>query len=112
MLLLAVALTAALRGGLAAPPASDPFEAPPSPWSGSAPGVPSNPAAEARVPRVPAAQLHALMARIKGLIVVDTRDAYSYDAAHIRGAIDLPLFQFSKLYRELPKDRLIALYCT
>ncbi len=93
--------------------ANDPFMAPASPFAGpSSVRLPDDPVQEARMPRVSAHQLHALMLRHQGVVVVDARDAYSYEASHIPGAIDFPLLQFGRQYRLLPKDRLIALYCT
>ncbi len=118
MLLSALAVAAALhfqgfRLARATTPAEDPFLAPASPFGGSSSArLPDDPAQEARMPRVSAQQLHALMLRHQGLVVVDARDAYSYAASHIPGALDFPLLQFGRQYRLLPKDELIALYCT
>ena len=93
--------------------ADDPFMAPASPFAGpNSVRLPDNPAQEARMPRVSAQRLHAMMLRHEAVVVVDARDAYSYEASHIPGAVDFPLLQFGSQYRLLPKDRLIALYCT
>ena len=110
MLLLSLALAAALNGPAAAQ-GTNPFAAPAA-WDGVTFGVPSDPAQEARMPRVTAQRLHSLQQKIKGLIIVDARNPADYQESHVAGAVNVPLAQFSTLYKELPKDHLIALYCT
>lgn len=45
-------------------------------------------------------------------IIVDTRDADSYKAEHIKGALNIPSSEFEKRYQELPKDKQIIAYCS
>ncbi|MBU6428088.1 MAG: rhodanese-like domain-containing protein [Cyanobacteria bacterium REEB65] len=108
--LAAIAANSPLR--LADSQSADPFAAQATGWGEMAPNLASNPAQEARMPRVSAQRLHALMQKNKGVIVVDARDPQSFATLHVAGAVDMPLAQFATQYRQLPKDRLIALYCT
>lgn len=120
--MLALALALALASAMNSPPAleyaaaspqNDPFMEPAAPYSPSdRSSLPSNPAQEAKMPRVSPRRLHTLMAEDKGMIVIDARDAFSYRDLHIKGAINVPLLTIERRYRQLPKDRLIALYCT
>jgi rhodanese-related sulfurtransferase len=43
--------------------------------------------------------------------VIDVRPVEEYQAAHIRGAISVPLAQLESRLAELPKDREIVAYC-
>jgi rhodanese-related sulfurtransferase len=55
-----------------------------------------------------------LVARLKGgdpLLVVDVRPAEEYAAAHILGAVSIPLPELERRLRELPRDRIIVAYC-
>ena len=55
-----------------------------------------------------------LLARLKNgepLIVVDVRPAEEYRAAHVPGAVSIPLDQLEQKLRELPQDREIVAYC-
>jgi rhodanese-related sulfurtransferase len=55
-----------------------------------------------------------LVARLKGgepPVVVDVRPAAEYVAAHISGAVSIPLPELARRLRELPRDREIVAYC-
>jgi len=55
-----------------------------------------------------------LLARLKGgepLVVVDVRPAEEYAAAHVAGAVSIPLPELERRLRELPRDREIVAYC-
>jgi rhodanese-related sulfurtransferase len=55
-----------------------------------------------------------LLARLKGgepLVVVDVRPAEEYAAAHISGAVSIPLPELERRLRELPRDLEIVAYC-
>jgi rhodanese-related sulfurtransferase len=55
-----------------------------------------------------------LVARLNGgdpLVVVDVRPAEEYAAAHIPGAVSIPLPELERRLRELPRDRMIVAYC-
>jgi 3-mercaptopyruvate sulfurtransferase SseA len=45
-------------------------------------------------------------------IVIDVRGDSSYNIEHIKGALDIPETQLSARAGELPKDKLIVLYCS
>jgi hypothetical protein len=45
-------------------------------------------------------------------VVVDVRDAESYQAAHVKGAISIPLDSLEARMQELPKNAEIITYCT
>ena len=48
----------------------------------------------------------------KTAIFVDVRDAESYKAGHIPGALNLPLADFDARMHELKTDQWIVAYCT
>jgi rhodanese-related sulfurtransferase len=55
-----------------------------------------------------------LLARLKAgepLIVVDVRPAAEYQAAHIAGAVSIPLEELEERLRELPRNRGVVAYC-
>ena len=55
-----------------------------------------------------------LLARLKSgepLIVVDVRPAAEYRAAHVPGAVSIPLDQLQQRLSELPQNREIVAYC-
>ena len=55
-----------------------------------------------------------LVARLQGgdpLVVVDVRPAEEYAAAHVSGAVSIPLPELERRLRELPRDREIVAYC-
>lgn len=45
-------------------------------------------------------------------VVIDVRDAQSYQFQHAEGALSIPLAEVAARARELPKDKLIVAYCT
>jgi hypothetical protein len=78
------------------------------------------PAAEAPASRAPVyeppglrpEELHDRMAKGEKVVIVDVRSQAAYDEAHIQGAKSIPWSKLPQGYRQLPKDRLLALYCT
>ena len=55
-----------------------------------------------------------LLARMKAgepLVVVDVRPVEEYQAAHLVGAVSIPLEELEQRLRELPQDRDIVAYC-
>lgn len=55
-----------------------------------------------------------LLARMKAgepLVVVDVRPVEEYQAAHVAGAVSIPLEELEQRLRELPHDRDIVAYC-
>lgn len=65
----------------------------------------------ADVRRISASELHEAQAAGEALIV-DVRTREAFDAVHIPGAISLPLEEVGRRAGELPRDKLIATYCT
>ncbi|HYJ46700.1 MAG TPA: rhodanese-like domain-containing protein [Pyrinomonadaceae bacterium] len=45
-------------------------------------------------------------------VVIDTRDAASYKANHIKGSINIPVNDVASRIGELPRDKMIAAYCS
>lgn len=55
-----------------------------------------------------------LLARLRAgepLVVVDVRPSEEYRAAHVAGAVSIPLDELEQRLRELPRDREIVAYC-
>lgn len=55
-----------------------------------------------------------LLARLKAgepLVIVDVRATEEYQAAHLPGAVSIPLEELEQRLRELPHDREIVAYC-
>ena len=55
-----------------------------------------------------------LLARLdsgEALVVVDVRPTEEYRAAHVAGAVSIPLDELEQRLRELPEDRQIVAYC-
>jgi predicted sulfurtransferase len=76
--------------------------------------IPRTPAAAAgatEAPRVTAAEVKALAAKGE-VVIVDVRGKDAYDMEHAEGAISIPLNDLERRMAELPKNKLIAAYCT
>jgi len=55
-----------------------------------------------------------LLARLRAgtpLVIVDVRPAEEYQAAHIAGAVSIPLEELERRLRELPSEREVVAYC-
>lgn len=55
-----------------------------------------------------------LLARLNAgdpLVVVDVRPVEEYRAAHVAGAVSIPLAELERRLRELPRDREVVAYC-
>src|SRR6266550_3661064 len=55
-----------------------------------------------------------LLARLRAgepLVVVDVRPAEEYQAAHVAGALSIPLAELEQRLRELPGEREVVAYC-
>ena len=63
------------------------------------------------VPRLSVAELDALMAS-GDIIILDVRDASSYEFEHAQGAINIPELEIYDRVDELPKNKRIVAYCT
>jgi predicted sulfurtransferase len=62
-------------------------------------------------PRITAAELMVLVQKNDALLV-DVRSESQFAASHAAGAISLPYNSLEARLKELPKEKLIALYCT
>jgi 3-mercaptopyruvate sulfurtransferase SseA len=79
--------------------------------SAAALDTPASPAVPTEAPRVTAEELKALVAKGQAVIVdVRARDAWA--AAHIAGAVHIPLAELATRLKELPKGKNIVAYCT
>lgn len=76
--------------------------------------APAPVAQEPELVSVPRTRLDAAKQEIdKGaVLVIDVRDADSYTASHIPGAIQIPLARVEGEISYLPKDKPILTYCT
>ena len=80
------------------------------PATQSTPANPStNPADNAR--RISAEDLHKLWEK-NDVLIIDTRAESAYKAEHIKGSISMPTGTVLDHLNELPKNKLIAAYCT
>jgi rhodanese-related sulfurtransferase len=66
---------------------------------------------KADVPRVTAAELHAMLAK-GDAVAVDVRGSVPYELGHLPGAIWMPLGVLPSRVGELPEDKLLVMYCT
>ena len=61
--------------------------------------------------RITAEELKPLVAK-GDAILLDVRGKTAWDAGHIEGAMHIPMAELKQRLGELPKDKLIAAYCT
>jgi predicted sulfurtransferase len=78
-------------------------------FPGTSPIVAAAGAAEA--PRVAAEEVKRLAAKGE-VVIIDTRGKDAYDFEHAEGALSIPLGELESRLAELPKNKLIAAYCT
>jgi rhodanese-related sulfurtransferase len=67
-----------------------------------------------RVPRgsvqsLRAPDLKMMLAERKDILLVDVRSEKSFQGGHIEGAVNIPLYRFSRSYSEIPLDRTVVL---
>ena len=64
--------------------------------------------------RISLNELSALLKKDKPSqpLVVDVRDADSFRAGHIKGAVNIPYGDVASRLKEFPKNRLIVTYCS
>jgi predicted sulfurtransferase len=68
-------------------------------------------AGPADAPRVEPAEVKRLAEKGE-VLIVDVRNKDAYDFEHAEGAIHIPYAELESRLAELPKDKLIAAYCT
>jgi 3-mercaptopyruvate sulfurtransferase SseA len=88
---------------------TNPLIASSSPQTSQPPHQVQNPADNAR--RITAEELHTLWQN-NNVLIVDTRNEASFNQSHIKGAILIPAGEFAARADELPKNKMIATYCT
>src|SRR6266568_7231132 len=67
-----------------------------------------------RTPQLEAISGDELLARLRSgesLVVVDVRPTEEYQAAHVAGAVSIPLAELEQRLRELPREREVVAYC-
>ena len=64
-----------------------------------------------QAPRMEAAEVKRLLEKGEA-VLVDVRNKEAFDSGHAEGAIHIPVDQLADRLKELPKDKLIAAYCT
>jgi predicted sulfurtransferase len=69
------------------------------------------PANADQAPRIEGSEVKKLVDKGEA-VVVDVRDKEAWDMRHVEGALHIPLDQLAQRLKELPKDKLIAAYCT
>ena len=80
-----------------------------SPRSSAA--APPTPGAHVEPRKITPQELHERMQR-EEVVIVDVRNAEQYKASRIEGAIHIPFTEMFARGDELPREKLIALYCT
>jgi len=75
------------------------------------PGAGGRAAEAPEAPRVTAEEVKRLAEKGE-VVIIDTRGKDAYDAEHVVGALNVPLTELESRLAELPKDKLIAAYCT
>ena len=68
-------------------------------------------AGAADAPRVAAEEVKSLAEKGE-VVIIDTRNKDAYDLEHAEGALSIPVGEVESRLGELPKDKLIAAYCT
>ncbi|MBD0370731.1 MAG: hypothetical protein ICV60_07860 [Pyrinomonadaceae bacterium] len=76
----------------------------------NAPGTARNISPD-NVKRVTVGELRDMLEQNKA-VIVDVRGTDAYKPEHIKGALDIPEKELSARAGELPKDKLIVLYCS
>ena len=69
------------------------------------------PATADQVPRIEGAEAKKLVDKGEA-VIVDVRGKDAWDMCHAQGALHIPLDSLTARLKDLPKDKLIAAYCT
>jgi 3-mercaptopyruvate sulfurtransferase SseA len=73
--------------------------------------TPTPPVPTDNAKRITADELHKLWASNQ-VLIIDTRAESAYQTEHIKGAISMPTGTVLQRIDELPRDKMIAAYCT
>jgi predicted sulfurtransferase len=79
--------------------------------AGAGRAQPAVPATADQAPRIEGADVKRLVDKGEA-VLLDVRNQTGWDAGHAEGAIHIPEAQLAARLKELPKDKLIAAYCT
>lgn len=82
----------------------------PAPSNAAAKPAAPSPAPAAGVRRISIDEALPLVEKGEA-VFVDVRGAAEYQQSHIRGAINVPLFEVAERVSRLPKNKLIITYC-
>ena len=63
------------------------------------------------IPRIKADELKKMIESKADLVIVDTQPKGAYDIGHVKGAINFPWAKDIKSPGELPRDKMLILYC-
>jgi len=74
------------------------------------PSTPAPPPAD-NARRITAAELHTLWEK-GDVVIIDTRAEVAYKQEHIKGSVSMPTGTVLDHLSELPRNKLIAAYCT
>lgn len=61
--------------------------------------------------RITVEELHKLWEKNE-VLIIDTRAESAYKQEHIKGSISVPAGTMSSKFNDLPRDKMIAAYCT
>lgn len=68
-------------------------------------------AAADEAPRIKAEEVRELLKKEQA-VLVDVRGEASYEAGHIKGALNIPYSDIRERAKELPRDKKIITYCS
>ena len=107
------AKTAKVKTPAATPAPAKPTAPPPDAAQAkkAAPPTLSTPTPSDGAQRITVAELRAALDNGTA-ILVDVRSEDAYKAEHIKGALSIPVYEIAARLKELPKDKLIATYCS
>jgi len=63
-------------------------------------------------PVITPAELKVQLDKGESVVIVDGRSPADFAQGHLQGALSIPFGEISERYQELPKDRLIVVYCS
>jgi hypothetical protein len=63
-------------------------------------------------PVITPAELKAQLDQGEPVVIVDGRSPADFAQGHVQGALSIPAGEISERYQELPKDKLIVVYCS
>lgn len=63
-------------------------------------------------PTITLDELESYLDQGKDMVVVDLRNRSSYQMSHIRGAVNIPFNEIDNNLADLPRDKMLVLYCS